>query len=63
MIKFLRCLLFGHDWKIVKTNHYYDVSYGGKANSTAITKQCSKCKKITEQSLYGVGFLNVEDFE
>jgi len=51
---------FFHTWKIINVEHYNDVSWGGKAPSTTVVYKC-KCGKIKSHSMYGVGFLTLED--
>lgn len=50
-----------HDYKPIKAEPYYDVSYGDRVPSTYVVMKCSKCKKIVTKWLYGAGFLSLED--
>lgn len=52
-----------HKYRIIKTRHYNDISWGGHAQSTTVIYKCEKCDKIKTKSLYGVGFLTIDDFK
>lgn len=44
-----------HKWsKWAATEHYYDVSWGGRAASTSLTRRCLRCGFVTSKGLYGV---------
>lgn len=55
------CIFSFHSYKPVAVHHYYDTSYGDKAQSTNVTLMCSCCGKMKTQSLYASGFLEIED--
>lgn len=56
----LPCWLINHAYKTVAVNHYNDVSYDGNAPSTHAVLKCVKCGRMRVESLYGVGYLTLE---
>ncbi|MGZ6589338.1 MAG: hypothetical protein ACXVHX_34350 [Solirubrobacteraceae bacterium] len=44
-----------HKWsKWAATDHYTDVSWGGRAASTTLTRRCLRCGFVKSKGLYGV---------
>ena len=49
MIKWLRCFIFGHDFKIISQTHRFILHMGQTIGSeTYFLKKCQRCKKMNE---------------
>lgn len=56
------CLVFFHDWKIVKVFNYMHVGPLSYTESFKIVKVCKKCSKIKSHSFHKCGYAYIEDF-
>ncbi len=50
-----------HRYKAVHVFHYFDWSFDQKAPSTCVTLQCIYCGRIIQKTLYGAGFVTLEE--
>lgn len=57
-MKFL--CIFGHKYKIMNFDNYWDVSWGDKAPSYTLIKMCMRCGKYKNEHSYGHGFFTNE---
>ena len=61
MIGWLREMLCWHRWQCVKVYHYIDTSWESRAPSTSATFRCTRCGRIKDKSLYGLGHLSKDE--
>lgn len=50
-----------HHWNLVRVFHYVDSSYGGRAPSSALWLQCSKCGDVKVKHFSGAGHIELTE--
>lgn len=59
----IKCFFGLHNWEVFQLEHYTDISYGGRAESTKSAWMCFHCKRTKTIIHYDCGHIALEWFK